>query len=93
MPTPGSAGLGDPFFPLSGNGGYDVASYRISLGYQPGRDRITATTRISATATQDLSSFNLDYRGPKIRSVAVGGTGVRARSRHLRRIAFIMASL
>ena len=74
VPTPGSAGLGDPFFPLSGNGGYDVASYRISLGYQPGRDRITATTRISATATQDLSSFNLDYRGPKIRSVAVGGT-------------------
>ena len=22
--TPGSAGLGDPMFPLAGNGGYDV---------------------------------------------------------------------
>ena len=25
---PGSAGLGDPFFPLAGNGGYDVFTTR-----------------------------------------------------------------
>ena len=25
--TPGSPGLGDPFFPLAGNGGYDVTNY------------------------------------------------------------------
>jgi aminopeptidase N len=73
VPTPGSPGLGDPFFPRSGNGGYDVGSYRISLAYQPGEDRITATTRISATASQDLSSFNLDFRGPRIRALTVGG--------------------
>ena len=29
--TPGSPGLGDPFFPLAGNGGYDVSHY----GFEP----------------------------------------------------------
>jgi aminopeptidase N len=72
-PAPGAAGLGDPFFPEAGNGGYDVREYRISLRYRPGRDEITASTRVRATATQDLSSFNLDYRGPRIRSLRVDG--------------------
>ena len=71
-PTPGAAGLGDPFFPRAGNGGYDVGEYRISLRYRPAKDEITATTRVHATATQDLSSFNLDYRGPRVRELTVG---------------------
>jgi aminopeptidase N len=71
--TPGAAGLGDPFFPKAGNGGYDVREYRISLRYRPRGDAIDASTNIDATATQDLSSFDLDYRGPQIRSVEVGG--------------------
>ena len=28
-PSPGAAGLGDPFFPKAGNGGYDVAHYAL----------------------------------------------------------------
>ena len=36
-------------------------------------DRLNATATIRATATQDLSSFDLDYRGPRIRAVTVGG--------------------
>jgi aminopeptidase N len=72
-PSPGAAGLDDPFFPLSGNGGYDVREYRIDLRYRPRGDSISARTRIDATATQDLSSFNLDYRGPRIRGLAVDG--------------------
>lgn len=71
-PSPGAAGLGDPFFPRAGNGGYDVRDYRISLRYRPRDDEISASTRIYATATQDLSSFNLDYRGPRIRKLTVG---------------------
>jgi len=29
--TPGSDGLGDPMFPLAGNGGYDVSNYSLTL--------------------------------------------------------------
>src|SRR4051794_41852586 len=32
--VPGSAGLGDPFFPYTGNGGYDVSHYALRLGYE-----------------------------------------------------------
>ena len=29
----GSSGSGDPFFPLAGNGGYDVRHYSLRLAY------------------------------------------------------------
>ncbi len=32
---PGSAGVGDPYFPKSGNGGYDVTHYDLTLAYTP----------------------------------------------------------
>ena len=35
----GAPGLGDPFFPFAGNGGYDVANYSLTLDY---RDRMGA---------------------------------------------------
>ena len=34
--TPGAAGLGDPYFPLAGNGGYDAGHYDLRLAYDPG---------------------------------------------------------
>ena len=55
--TPGAAGLGDPFFPRGGNGGYDVAHYDIDLNYTPATNHLVATTTIRATATQDLSAL------------------------------------
>jgi hypothetical protein len=61
--TPGSPGLGDPFFPLAGNGGYDVAHYGLRLGYDPSTRHLDGTTTIQATATQNLSRFDLDLRG------------------------------
>jgi aminopeptidase N len=79
-PTPGSSGLGDPFFPNAGNGGYDVSNYALDLDYRPNGNRLRATATITATATQDLSSFSLDYRGPRITRLAVNGvpaTGAR----------------
>ena len=33
--APGSPGLGDPFFPGAGNGGYDVSHYSLTLDYAP----------------------------------------------------------
>jgi len=70
---PGAAGVGDPFFPRAGNGGYDVSHYGLDLIYFPNLGRLNATATIRATATQDLSSFDLDYRGPRITDVTVGG--------------------
>ena len=70
--TPGAAGVGDPFFPKAGNGGYDVSHYDLKLRYQPSERRLTATAILTATATHDLSRFDLDYRGPRIVSVNVG---------------------
>jgi hypothetical protein len=29
--APGSDGLGDPMFPLAGNGGYDVSNYTTTV--------------------------------------------------------------
>ena len=31
MPSPGAAGIGDPYYPLLGNGGYDATHYTIDL--------------------------------------------------------------
>ena len=36
--SPGSAGLGDPYFPLDGNGGYDVKHYLLDITYNPDTD-------------------------------------------------------
>jgi aminopeptidase N len=60
-PAPGGAGLGDEYFPDYGNGGYDVSHYDVRLRYYPSDDRLTGTTTILAEATQDLSSFHLDF--------------------------------
>ncbi|MQA08271.1 MAG: M1 family peptidase [Pseudonocardiaceae bacterium] len=60
-PEPGAPGIGDPYYPDAGNGGYDVGHYDIRLTYQPGGDKLSGTTTILATTTQELSSFNLDF--------------------------------
>jgi aminopeptidase N len=71
--TPGSPGLGDPFFPLAGNGGYNVSHYGLNLSYEPSTNQLTGTATISATATQDLSRFDLDLRGFTISRLDVDG--------------------
>src|SRR5215204_6904104 len=73
-PSPGAAGIGDPYYPLLGNGGYDAIHYTIDLDLDVEAGSILdATTTIDAVATQDLSAFNLDFRGPQIDAVAVDG--------------------
>lgn len=75
VPSPGAPGIGDPYFPLLGNGGYDVLHYTIEIDLDVERGVIRdGLTTIDAVATQALSAFNLDYRGPRIRSVGVDGT-------------------
>jgi aminopeptidase N len=71
--SPGAAGVGDPFFPEAGNGGYDVRHYELRLRYRPDSRKLRAKARIVAAATQDLSRFNLDYAGPRVHGVTVDG--------------------
>ncbi|ONM50385.1 M1 family metallopeptidase [Nocardia donostiensis] len=70
-PLAGSPGLGDPYYPLDGNGGYDVSHYEVDIDYDPAAHQLTGSTRIDATATQALTSFNLDFAGPQVTSVSV----------------------
>ncbi len=71
--TPGSAGAGDPYFPLDGNGGYDVTHYDLDLSYNPSTERMVSTATIQATATQNLSRFNFDFDGLHIVALDVAG--------------------
>jgi len=74
VPSPGAAGIGDPYYPLLGNGGYDAIHYTIDLDLDVEAGSILdATTIVDAIASQDLSAFNLDFRGPQIDAVTVDG--------------------
>ncbi|MBX6382331.1 MAG: M1 family metallopeptidase [Microbispora sp.] len=71
---PGSAGMGDPYYPLQGNGGYDVGHYDLNLRFDPDDHEVDATITITATAVQNLSRFDLDFSGPPITGVTVDGS-------------------
>jgi aminopeptidase N len=75
--TPGAPGIGDPYFPTYGNGGYDVDSYTLKLRYDPANDRLAGTATLAARATTDLSSFNLDLVGMTVSTVTVDGKAAR----------------
>ncbi|MCX4984628.1 M1 family metallopeptidase [Streptomyces sp. NBC_00572] len=70
--TPGAPGIGDSYYPTSGNGGYDVSHYDLRLKYQPATDLLEGTATIVATAKQNLSRFNLDL-GLTVSEVRVNG--------------------
>ena len=70
---PGAPGVGDEYFPLYGNGGYDVRHYLLKVSYDPATDRLAGVATISARATQNLSRFNLDFVGLTVRSIKVNG--------------------
>jgi aminopeptidase N len=76
----GSTGAGDEYFPLAGNGGYDVGHYDLKIHYTPPEPepaplegQLSAEATITLTATQDLDRFNLDLRDLEVESVVVNG--------------------
>ncbi|MEJ3405781.1 M1 family aminopeptidase [Rathayibacter sp. YIM 133350] len=71
--SPGAPGIGDPYYPLSGNGGYNVLHYGLDIDYVPDTDVLTGHAVITATATQNLSTFNLDLHGLSVRNISVNG--------------------
>ncbi len=74
--SPGAAGLGDPYFPMLGNGGYDAKHYDLDLSYVPATHLLSGTVRMRAVATKGLSRFDLDLSGMTVHSVRVDGTPV-----------------
>lgn len=75
-PTPGAPGIGDPYWPLDGNGGIDVASYRVHAAYDFDTGALRGRTGLRLTATADLSRFNLDFLLP-VTGVTVDGRRAR----------------
>ncbi|MBY5163905.1 M1 family metallopeptidase [Salsipaludibacter albus] len=76
----GADGIGDPYFPLAGNGGIDVVHYDLDIHYTPPEPdpaplegTMDATATIELASTADLDQFNLDLRGLVAESVVVDG--------------------
>lgn len=76
----GADGAGDPYFPLAGNGGFDVLHYDLDLEYTPAppapapvQGRLDGVATIDLVPTQNLSRFNLDLRGLTATAVTVAG--------------------
>jgi aminopeptidase N len=77
--SPGAEGIGDPYFPTYGNGGYDVAGYDLNLRYDPAKAHLSGTATITATATQNLSRFDLDLAHLVTSKVTVDGRAAAAK--------------
>jgi aminopeptidase N len=69
----GAPGIGDPYFPKEGNGGFDVQHYDLRLSYTPQTKRLGGVAHIRARALANLSRFDLDLKGLKVRRVQVDG--------------------
>ncbi|MFD3588795.1 M1 family metallopeptidase [Streptomyces sp. NPDC058683] len=72
-PTPGADGIGDPYFPQLGNGGFDARHYDLDVAYAPDTGRLDGRTTLTARATQNLSSFDLDLQKLEVTRVEVNG--------------------
>jgi aminopeptidase N len=72
-PGVGSPGLGDPYYATYGNGGYDVATYDLSVRFTPSSGALTGIATIGSTAKFDLRRFDLDLHGLTVNKITVGG--------------------
>jgi aminopeptidase N len=80
-PPEGSAGIGDAYFPLDGNGGINVLSYDVRDRYDFRKRRLTGVTTLTIKAEQALSRFNLDILLP-VRDVRIDGARVAFKKPH-----------
>ena len=78
-PSVGSPGIGDPYFPQYGNGGYRIGHYDVGVAFDPATERLTGDTIVTGRATQRLTRFNLDL---VLRASSVWVNGMPARFRH-----------
>jgi aminopeptidase N len=78
----GADGIGDPYFPLDGNGGIDVLAYHVSDRYRFGQRTLSGHTRITLRATEDLETFDLDFLLPVHRVLVDGRPAVYDQSQN-----------
>ncbi len=79
----GTLGVGDPYYPRFGNGGYDVQHYDLAIRYGPGTNHLRGVATIAAQTTQTLSCFSLDLVGLTVHAITVnGGPATWSRTRH-----------
>ncbi|HET6953305.1 MAG TPA: M1 family metallopeptidase [Acidimicrobiales bacterium] len=68
-----TTGLGDPYYPGAGNGGYQVDRYVLDLRWDPVARQLANVTTIEAEATEDLDSLSFDLVGMEPTQVTVDG--------------------
>ena len=72
-PDAGTLGIGDPYYPRFGNGGYDVQHYDLAIRYGPGTNHLRGVATIAAQTTQALSCFSLDLVRLNVSAITVNG--------------------
>lgn len=79
-PTAGPADpeIGDQLYPEYGNAGFDISSYDIKVAWRPADSQLVGSVTISATTTQALGEFSLDFRG-EVSQVLVDGEAAQYR--------------
>jgi aminopeptidase N len=65
--------LGDSYFPLLGNEGYDALHYHLDITPDFEAETLDATVEITMQAMQNLTEFNLDFWGYTITEVRIDG--------------------
>ena len=91
LPALGTATLGDPYTPLSGNVGYSVDHYDLALDYRVLTNRLAATATITATATTPLTKFSLDFAGLSIERLTVDGQRPKKLAQTTRKVTVTLA--
>ncbi|MEU6404513.1 M1 family metallopeptidase [Streptomyces sp. NPDC046985] len=76
-PVHGAPGIGDSYFPELGNGGFDARHYALDVAYDPATGRLDGRTTLTARATENLSSFDLDLQKLQVTRVDVDGRRAR----------------
>jgi aminopeptidase N len=65
------AGIGDPYYPLMGNGGYDVQHYDLDISVDMSVEEIEAIATIKVRSLRTLDRFFMDFKDLRIDSVEV----------------------
>ena len=62
--TIGNPGIGDPYYPTSGNGGYQIDSYDLDLSYDPPTNALQSTAKLAGSVLSEdgLTQFDLDLQ-------------------------------
>ncbi len=62
--TIGDVGIGDPYYPTSGNGGFQIDSYDLELSYDPPTNALQSTATLAGSVLSDdgLTRFDLDLQ-------------------------------